>query len=269
MPMLAATNGRMTLISTPRGRDFFYRLFAMGEREENEFWSRQSPSSENPHVSAEYLDLQQEILSKRAFRTEYCAEFLDSSSAVFGIDFLDAVLGLPSVEIGEVVFGIDWARCTDYTAAIAVRGTKERCEVIHVEAWNALRWSEQVLRVAHLAASLNVRRVICDVTGLGDPVTENLKKSAPQVAIDEFIFTRQSKTQIIDRLVWMLERECLRLPAHIDLLRQLENFERQPDEHGVKYEAAAGFHDDLVCALAMACSALPHGRNLGVLYKER
>ena len=269
MPMLAANNGRMTLISTPRGRNFFYRLFAMGQREENGFWSRHSPSSENPNVSKDYLGLQKEILSERAFLTEYCAEFLDSNSAVFGIDFLDAALGLPTVEVGQVVLGIDWARCTDFTAAVAVRGTKEKCEVIHVEAWNHLRWSEQVHRVAQLAKHLNARTMISDITGLGDPVTENLKKAAPNIAIQAFTFTRQSKMHIIDRLNWMFEHGAMRLPSNMDLLRQLENFEGHADEHGVKYEAATGYHDDLVCALAMACAALPHGRNLGVSYKER
>ncbi|MCH8273325.1 MAG: hypothetical protein IH851_00850 [Armatimonadetes bacterium] len=51
MPMLAASNGRMTLISTPRGRNHFYRFFRMGESKEHGFWSRRSPSIENPLVS--------------------------------------------------------------------------------------------------------------------------------------------------------------------------------------------------------------------------
>lgn len=261
MPMLAANHGRMTLISTPRGRNFFYRFFLMGQRGEKGFWSRQSPSIENPAVEREYLDLQREILTESAFRTEYEAEFLDSSSAVFSAEALDAALNAPIVPEGETIVGVDWARYRDTTGFVAVRGTMRRAEVFHVSQWSALRWSEQIARVSDLCAELNAKRLICDATGVGDPVTEQLREAMPDAHIEGFTFTRNSKREIIERLIWLLERQYLRLPANPELLREMEHFDGISDEQGnLRYSASSGFHDDLICALAMACSILPDFR---------
>lgn len=47
MPMLATTEGQMTLISTPHGKNHFWRFFEMGERGEHGIWSRRAPSVES------------------------------------------------------------------------------------------------------------------------------------------------------------------------------------------------------------------------------
>lgn len=270
MPMLAASDGRMTLISTPRGRGFFYRFFAMGTRNENGFWSRTAPSWENPLVSQEYIALQKEILSDRVFRTEYGAEFLDSNATVFSSDSIDAALKLPEVQSGRVVVGVDWARYGDYTAAVAVRGTRSRASVVEVKRWSGMRWSELSAAVAEFSKSVDAATVVCDATGVGDPVTEQLRERLPQHLVKGFVFTRSSKAEIVERLVWMLERETLSLPANPELLREIEHFEGATDDSGfTRYQASAGMHDDTVCALAMACSELPFGPGLGILSKNR
>jgi hypothetical protein len=268
MPMLAANNGRMTLISTPRGRGYFHRFFTMGQRHENGFWSRHGPSWENPLVGQDYVDLQRNILSERAFRTEYGAEFLDPTSTVFSSSSLDSALMAPQSHSGLSVIGIDWARYSDYTAVVELRGSKVRAEVIACAQWNGLRWSDQVERAAQFIRSRLPAIVISDVTGVGDPVTEQLA-GLVGCPVEGFHFTRQSKATIIERLVWAVERGGLRLPADPELLRQMENFEAESDEGGVRYAAASGFHDDLVCALAMAFHALPNSQNLRVLSRRR
>ncbi|MFN8138255.1 MAG: terminase family protein [Fimbriimonadales bacterium] len=270
MPMLAANDGRMTLISTPRGRSFFYRFFQMGKREENGFWSRTSPSWENPHVSDEYISLQREILSSKAFRTEYGAEFLDSSSAVFGAGAIDAALRRTFTEPERIVVGVDWARYGDYTAAVAVGGDRRNAIISTSNRWNGLRWSEIVAEVAEFCRESRARMVICDATGVGDPVTEQLQDALRDIPVRGFLFNRSSKAEIIENLVWMFERNAITLTADPDLVRELEHFEGTTDEAGnTKYEACAGMNDDLVCALAMACFHLPHAAGLKLLTKDR
>lgn len=270
MPMLAANDGRMTLISTPRGRSFFYRFYQMGVRAENGFWSRTSPSWENPLVSQEYIELQKEILSDRVFRTEYGAEFLDSNTTVFASDAIDSALQAVRNSIGPTVVGVDWARYADYTAAVAIKGTRNDASVVGVDRWSGMRWSRIVSNVAAFASAHGAGRVVCDVTGVGDPVTEQLRLALPNHSILGFRFTRTSKVEIVEHLVWMFERGSLSLPACPDLLRELEHFEAVSDETGgISYRASAGMNDDLVCALAMACSELPHSRELRVLTRSR
>jgi hypothetical protein len=269
MPMLAANDGGMTLISTPRGRNHFYRYFARGQAGASGFWSRSGPSEENPLVSAEYLALQGEILSDRAFRTEYHAEFLDSDKSVFDIELIERGLEANYAVRGSLMVGVDWARSGDYTAVAAVKGTRRNAEVIACESWHASRWLRQIERVAAFCRELRASRVVCDATGAGSVTTEQIAAAIPEIPVDEFVFTAKSKAEIIDGLVWMLEHNSLRLLADPDLLREMETFESVSVGGRVSYGAPSGLHDDRVCALALACSLLHDGLPVGVLSKGR
>jgi len=268
MPMLAASGGRMTLISTPFGRNHFYRLFQMGELGENEFWSRTGASSENPIVDNAFLEIQRKLLTDQGFRTEYLAEFLDSTSTVFGYDYIQGALAAPIVDTGFAAVGVDWARHRDYSAAVAVRGTGLQAEVFDVGTWKGMSWSEIVDRVAAFSKQVGANHISCDATGVGDSVTENLAESLRSVRIDRVVFTTRSKGQMIRELVWMIEKGRLRLPSDVPLLRELESYEVTYSETSPKYAAATG-HDDRVCALALACSILPKGGSVTIQGRER
>jgi hypothetical protein len=219
-------------------------------------------------VDKQFLETQRELLTDHGYRSEYLAEFLDSNSAVFGYDYLQAALAAPQVDKGFVAVGIDWARHRDYSAAIAVRGMKQRAEVIAVDAWKDMSWSDIVARTAAFSRDVGANHVMCDGTGVGDSVTENLAETLEFVRIDKTIFSNQSKAALIRELVWMLEKGRLRLPSDIDLLRELEAYEVKYSGATMKFAASSG-HDDRVCALALACSVLPQGGTVTIQGKDR
>ena len=104
-PMLADRNGELVMISTPFGKNHFYRAFVRGQGNgvmeyrsngvmENpvlqhsstpplRFRSFRFPSWANPHISREYIEAQREVVTERQFKVEYEAEFMDDQSAVF------------------------------------------------------------------------------------------------------------------------------------------------------------------------------------------
>lgn len=256
MPMLAASGGRMSLVSTPFGRNAFYSYFRLGEEGHPEFWSRRSPSAENPAVDRTYLALQRELLTERAYRTEYEAEFCDSLTTVFPMDALHDALAVEPVRGGAVVMGVDWARYKDYTAFVALRGTRDRAEVIECGRWTHASWSESVRRIVEIAGRCQAGVVCCDATGGGNVVAEQLAGFARNFVVLPFEFTARSKPELIEGLVWALEQRRIRLLASADLMRELEHYEASPSERGVRYSGSGGFHDDLVCALALANHAL-------------
>ncbi len=268
MPMLAASGGRMTLISTPFGRNHFYRFFQLGERGANEFWSRAGHSSENPLVEKQFLETQRDLLTDQAFRTEYLAEFLDSTSTVFGYRYLQDALCAPLVKKGKISVGIDWARHRDYTAAVAVRGTTMQAEVVRVDAWNGMSWSQIISRTAAFAKDVCAWNLTCDGTGIGDSVTEFLQKSLPGIPLNYVVFGNRNKSALIGDLAWMLEKGRLRLPADIELLREMEAYTATRLGSTTKYAAHSG-HDDRVCALALACEGLPNAGGVKITGKER
>lgn len=260
MPMLATSQGKLTLISTPCGQNHFWRFFQMGQTGENGGWSRRATTAESPFVRAEFLDLQRELISERAYRVEYEASFEDAANRVFPTELVDAAIVRRVVppDEGRICIGIDWARYTDYTALAVVQGTKDRACLIHLERWNGLSWTAQIERVAAVLAAYPEARVVADATGTGDFAIEQLRRAAPFAAVEEFLFTATSKQSLIEGLAWMFERMALTMRSEPELRRELAHFEATPRPHGLPKLAAAGsFHDDLVVALALAVHSLP------------
>jgi phage terminase large subunit-like protein len=267
MPMLAVGGGKMTMISTPNGKNHFYRYFRKGELNEEGFWSKSAQSSENPLVDQSYLALQRDLLTDKAFRREYLAEFIETAGSVFDYDDIQNALSAPKVDIGPVIVGVDWARVKDYTAVVACRGAKSGAEVLLCECWNRTSWPVIVRRVAEVASSVGASLIVCDQNGVGDSVTGDLRSIA-KIPIKPFTFTSRSKHRIISGLQWMIEKSRLRLLPDVDLIQELEAYVSKETSSFPKYEASVG-HDDRVVALALACSELREGGPSRVLGKER
>jgi hypothetical protein len=151
MPMLATTDGYLTLVSTPHGKNHFWRFFEMGQRGENGVWSRQAPSGESPYVSESFLEVQRQLLSERAFAVEYEACFMDSAGQVFKTDAVQACLvpALPTLA-GPFFVGVDWARYGDYTAVAVLSGDRDEASLAMLVRFNGTAWTEGVRRVAEV-----------------------------------------------------------------------------------------------------------------------
>jgi hypothetical protein len=83
-PTISQTNGWALMISTPRGRNWFYDLFTRGkDPDEKDYASFSFPSKANPYFpEAEYEEARRTLPSD-VFRQEYEAEFLEDSAGVF------------------------------------------------------------------------------------------------------------------------------------------------------------------------------------------
>lgn len=256
LPMLATSHGRLTLLSTPMGKNHFWRFYRRGLEGEPDFWSAQAPSSDSPLVSTEFLALQRELLSERAFRVEYEAAFLDSSYQVFKTEAIEACVlpRLPQDPAPPFVVGVDWAKYSDYTAVAVLSGST----LVHLERFHGLSWAEQVRRVAETALRFPGARILCDATGVGDPVVEMLRSELVGHRVEGLVFTADVKRDLIEGLAMRMERAEIRFLPHPDLLRELQHFEAQPTAAGnTRLSAPSGYHDDLVIALALAVRQLP------------
>jgi hypothetical protein len=91
--------------------------------------------------------------------------------------------------------------------------------------------------------------MIIDATGVGDPIVEQLQRDG--LDVEGFKFTSQSKQEIMLGLQVAIHQERIHYPDGM-IRQELEIFEYQYSSHGVKYSAPSGFHDDTVCALALA-----------------
>jgi phage FluMu gp28-like protein len=254
-PMLADTGGRLALISTPRGKNYFYRYYLQGQEDGIRVWSLRSPSWHNPLLSPTILQMQASMMTQRQYQIEYGAAFLDAEGQVFRTEWVDRALLLRLPDTGLVVAGVDWARYRDYTALAVLQGARDGAKLLAVRRWQGLSWAEQVSAVATQLRQHAPARILCDRTGVGDPLLESLQREFPYA--EGVVFTQALKQSLIENLALMLEQERLQLLPDPDLLRELYHFEATPTARGVRLKGASGVHDDLVIALALAAWTLP------------
>ncbi len=259
MPMRATTEGTLTMISTPRGMNHFWRFFCMGQEGRNRVWSRTAHSAESPFVSKSFLQTQRDLISERAYRIEYEAEFCDSEGRVFRTETIERAL-VPKLErkaLPPVCIGIDWARYTDYSAITVVAGYRNDAQLWETDRFHGLPWAQQIERVGRVLERFPCASVFCDATGIGDPLLEMIRDRFPTHSITGTTLTASSKASLIDRLAWMFENNALVMEPQPDLMRELQHFESKVSSSGnTKLAAAQGFHDDLVMSLCLACQGL-------------
>ncbi len=268
-PMLADRNGMLVLVSTPFGKNHFYRSFVRGQdAQQSRYASFCFPSTANPHISAEYIEEQRREISPRQFAVEYEARFIDDQNAVFPLEEIEAAAlryafghsaeGDGPQEHDAIVAGIDWARYSDYTAVIAVGVTDGMCSVTGMDHFNAMGWSRQIDRVADFLARHRVSAALTDANSIGDPLLEQLRErlweSGLDLSVEGYTFTNSSKRELVEDLALRFARASIAIPRDPRLMRELQFFEYELTDAGnVRLGARSGCHDDLVIALALAC----------------
>jgi hypothetical protein len=191
-------------------------------------------------------------LPDRVFRQEYGAEFLEGSGSVFA-HVRDCATGTwtEPKRGGRYWAGLDLAKVEDYTVLLIM---DEQRNVVFVDRFHRLDWGTQVARIEGQVRRYNDARVHCDVTGVGDPIYEALRKENLEVVA--YPFTPKSKTALVNALVLMLEQRSIALPTPElwpDGIDELEAFEYSVTESGnVRMSSPGGGHDDCVMALALA-----------------
>ncbi len=260
-PMLATTEGTLVLISTPNGRNAFWRYFQFGQDGAHGIWSRSGPSVENPRVSASYLESQRALISERAFRVEYEAQFLEIAGAVFRADALEQCLSasIQAKPGARTQIGVDWGRTRDYSAYAVAQVQDGLVVLVEADRLDHAGWEVQTRQVARVADRYPKAPLVCDGTAGQTGINSLLRERVPGRAVVDFAFTAQSKEALVDRLVWLVEQARLRIPPNPALKDEFLAYQyRETASGNVRTEAATG-HDDLVMAVGLACRGLGSG----------
>ncbi len=244
--------GWALLISTPRGKGYFYDLFRRGQGQDPDYASWNSPSWQNPHLDREIIEAERERLPERVFRQEFGGEFLEGSGQVFR-NIRECATGEFEEPQATARYwaGLDLAKTTDFSVLVIMN---EQAKVVLVDRFHRLDWAIQINRIEATTQRYCQARTIVDSTGVGEPVFESLRRAG--VICDPYSFNQKSKAALIDNLSLMLEQRLIALPRPElcpELIDELESFEFSVTEQGnVRTGAPSGYHDDTVIALALA-----------------
>lgn len=263
-PMLSDTGGSALMISTPKGKNWFYALYKRGlDPLWPDYEAFSFPTVSSPYVPASEVEEARQTLPEDVFAQEYLGEFLDEAAGVFhGIE--ECVFGdfAEPAPRHRYVIGWDIAKHTDWSVitVIDVDAHREGDDIVphvaHWERFNTLNYVAQIDRVAAIAAKYGTY-VLLDSTGLGDPIYDMM--CVRGIPCYPYTFTSRSKQQIIQNLAVGIQARALTYPQIDELLQELGSYQYEMSAAGqVRYSAPEGDHDDCVISLALAYWAAQH-----------
>jgi hypothetical protein len=142
------------------------------------------------------------------------------------------------------------AKTTDFTVICILKYSSRA--LVHFERFNQIDWEFQVSKVRSASNRYHGATVWLDSTGLGDPVHDRLKSLG--VPVRGYKFTAETKRRLVENLALAIAERTVRFPYVSALLSELEVYAAaQLPGGGIRYSAPAGYHDDAVTALALAC----------------
>lgn len=256
---------KVLFLSTPKGRNWFYDLSIRGESEEyTQYKTYKGSSFDSPFISEDELYEAKMSLPDNIYKQEILAEFIDDGGEVFSSLKHNCVLEqYPNKDTSDRYYaGLDIGRANDYTV-LTILNTKGEVVRIFRERQNS--WNVIVSEVIKHLREFNAR-VQIEINGVGDPIFEQIKKQYSNV--EPFITSNESKQNIIEDLILVLNEDKLKLPSqtlNADLYKEMSIFtyEYSPKTRKVKYGAPNGFHDDMVMSLALANNCLKNKVNYG------
>lgn len=251
---LVDKDGHALLISTPRGKGFFYDLFRRGQKgEDSHYESWNLPSWANPLLKRELIEAERARIPQAVFKQEFGAEWIEGAGQVFR-NVRDLATGEWQAPVaGQQYFGgLDLAKTIDWTVLVIMNRARE---IVHVERFQRVDWDIQLGRIKTTAERYNKCELLVDSTGKGEPVFEAIVKGG--VRARAYPFTHSSKEDLVNNLALLCEKRLVKFPR-IELwpegIDELEAFQYSVLPSGtVRTGAPDGQHDD--CAVATMLAA--------------
>lgn len=266
LPALADKQGSVLLISTPNGKNWFYRAFKQGQKED-EFWaSWQYPSTISPLISIKERDLQKSIMPRMKFRQEWLASFQDTGGGVFiGVEDtlilppLDKEANFPE---RKLAVGIDWGRKNDYTVISAFH--MDTGEQMYLDMFTDIGFEVQKNRIIAAVKRLKPLYIFVEGNHIGMIMSELLKsaldKADPEARFKKITLDNSLKRELVEHYAALVEHKGVKHFNSDHLYGEQQ--EAQLSSYNLEYTAkglnitynntSSAGHDDIVVANFLA-----------------
>lgn len=258
--MVSPDGGQALLISTPRGRNWFWRMYQKGLDEKQPSWQSWSmPSYSNPYLSKSYIRQMKEEMPSHTYRQEILAEFIDDAGGVFNRisevavnDYVD-LQNIPR-DVGYYV-GVDWGRKKDYTVFSVFNTNREQVYLVRL---NQTAFDVQMSELKVVVDLFKPLKVLVESNHMGQTLYERASQELVGYKVKPVYMTNVTKREYIERLIIGMEKDELKLLRPQDKATEAQyaefvNFELFATMGGsVTYRASKSGHDDTVIATALA-----------------
>ena len=261
-PVFMVRGKKVLFISTPKGKNFFFDLYQLGQSEDYpQYQNYTGTSYDTPYIDPIDITDAKKTLPDNVFRQEYLAQFIDSGGEVFSDIDKNCFTSYTPPE-GRVFCGIDLGKQEDYTVATFI---DQRGKVVDIYRSNATEWSTMVNEILVLIRKWNATTMI-EVNSIGDVIFEMIKKQWQNT--HPFVTSSKSKQEIIEGLILDMNDDVISIP-HPSLFSWLYNeltiftYDYNPKTRSIKYGHPNGQHDDTVMSLAIANYNRKQNKSIG------
>lgn len=259
-PTLIDHKGGALMISTPRGRNWFYQVWLKGQDPKQTEWASWTfTTQDNPMLPEGEADRMAMDMPRMEADQEIYAKWLSSGSSTFIIDDRaiqrDVVLDNGMFEgvkvAGAVFLGVDLARTNDWTVLYGtVERTRKNC---YLERMNAVAWAEQRRRIKRAVGRLMRSgaehvTLMVDEGNAGTVIAEDLMEAGFDVIPINFTTHKAN-------MVRLLANDLEKHHAFVldEYIEEFENYTMTMSAAGrMQYSAPEGQHDDVVAAKMLA-----------------
>ena len=261
-PVFMVRGKKVLFISTPKGKNFFYELFQLGQSADNPNYAAYTGTSyETPYIDNSEITDAKKTLPSAVFEQEYLAKFIDSGGEVF--QNLDKnCFDAWSNPNGKVYCGIDLGKQEDYTVATFI---DSQGKIVDIYRANAQEWTTMTQEIITRARKWNATLMV-EVNSIGDVIFEQLKKQWTDT--HPFVTTSKSKNEIVEGLILDMNNEVIHMPSrglfpHLWDELTVFTYEYNPKTRSLRYGHPNGLHDDTVMSLAISNYNRKQNKTLG------
>ena len=254
-PILTENKGEATFCFTPKGKNHAWKWleYAKSNPEMWDWWIFNVDDTEA--IPKEELEQAKKEMAEALYRQEFMCEFQEGAGQVFRRVKENVWNGhLKIEEFKTFQIGVDLAKYRDWT--VLTPFDLNEFKVGWQDRFNQIDWNLQEARIEAMHLRFNKGKVRLDSTGVGDPICESLEKK--KIPIERFIFTEDSKENLMQNLIIKLEKDIIKIPNDPELIAELDGFQYKYNETTRKVKMVSYGTDDRVMSLALSVWDIPN-----------
>ena len=247
-PTLSAKGKKVLFSSTPKGNNFFARLYSNGIEGVPNYKSFKLTYHNNPYANLAFIEEQRLTIPEEIFRQEYLGEFIDAAGCFRNINDIATLLKANYLSTMQYYVGVDIALKGDYTVAVCFNNKMEMVDYIR---FNNTDINILLNNLKTFFTKWKPKKINIESNSQGLPIIQSLRNLGIQ-NISEFHTNATSKPLIINQLIAAAGKNEIKLLNDNIIKSEFNAFTATLTKSGtIKYAASFG-HDDIVMATAIA-----------------
>jgi len=270
MPMISTPGSKLIKISTPRGKNHFYKSFVSDAYTSFRYTWEDAVSV--GRYNKEFIDEARSNATEIQFKVEYEAEFVEGTDNYFPSKLIDMCVDTNIDQeyvpkSNHIYFmGVDVAYAGKDKSVFTILETDKTYgygKVVHIFEYETNTTGSAFDKACELQDKWGFNKIFTDATTAGSGLAEMLRrkynvstaKKSKSDIVEGVIFTNKSKIDMFSNLKIHMEHDNIRIPNNSNLVYQLQDFryELSTKSDAVKLHHSAGGHDDYPDSLALAC----------------